>query len=84
MAPTASVTGEDSSSNFHGLCFWNSINNLDRPHIDGALVVVNEVVNCTKMVMNQHPPTMGNMPDGISFAGNEPGLEFLDSGEYIN
>ncbi len=84
MAPTASITGTDSSTNFHGLCFWNSIHDLDRPHIDGALVVVNEVVNCSKMVMNQHPPTMGNMPNGISFAGDQPGLEFLDSGEYIN
>lgn len=83
MAPTASVTGIDSGTNFHGLCFWNSINDLDRAHISGALVVVNEVVNCTKLVMNQHPPTMGNMPDGISFVGNEPGLDFLDSGEYI-
>lgn len=84
MAPTASVTGSDSSTNFHGLCFWNSIHDLDRPHIDGALVVVNEVVNLSKMVMNQHPPTMGNLPDGISFSGDQPGLDFLDSGEYIN
>jgi len=84
MAPTASVSGADGASNFHGLCFWNSIHDLDGPHIDGALVVVNEVVNCTKLVMNQHPPTMGNLPDGISFAGDQPGLQFLESGEYIN
>lgn len=81
MAPAASVSGEGGGLNFHGLCFWNSIQGLDQAHITGALVVVNEIVGCDKLNLNGHPPTLGNFPDGISFQGTGAGIDFLTSGE---
>lgn len=81
MAPAASVSGGGGGLNFHGLCFWNSIQNLDQAHITGALVVINEIVACDKLNLNGHPQTLGNLPDGISFQGSGDGIDFLSSGE---
>ncbi len=86
LAPAAAVTdpgqqGGGDSSNFHGLNFWNSIQGLGHAHMTGAVVVVNEVVDFEHAVINRHPPTMGNLPDGIMFSGDNPGIDLVASGE---
>lgn len=81
MAPAAQVSGSGGGLNFHGLCFWNSIDGLDQAHITGALVVINEIVACHKLNLNGHPQTIANMPDGISFSGSGEGIQFLTAGE---
>lgn len=81
MAPAASVGGSGGGLNFHGLCFWNSIQGLDGAHITGALVVINEIVECDQLNLNGHPQTLANMPDGISFSGDGDGIQFIVAGE---
>jgi len=81
MAPAAEVSGSGGGLNFHGLCFWNSIDGLDSAHITGALVVVNGIANCHKLNLNGHPQTLANMPDGIAFQGSGEGITFLTAGE---
>lgn len=81
MAPAARVGGSGGGLNFHGLCFWNSIDDLDGAHITGALIVINEIVACNQLNLNGHPQTLANMPDGISFQGEGEGIDFLVAGE---
>lgn len=81
MAPAAAISGNGGGLNFHGLCFWNSIQGLEQAHITGALVVINEIVACDKLNLNGHPQTLGNLPDGISFSGSGDGIQFLTAGE---
>ena len=81
MAPATQVGGTGGGLNFHGLCFWNSIHGLEQAHIAGALVVINEIVDCNKLNLNGHPQTIANMPDGISFSGSGDGIQFLTAGE---
>ena len=81
MAPAAAISGNGGGLNFHGLCFWNSIQGLEQAHITGALVVINEIVACDKLNLNGHPQTIGNLPDGISFSGAGEGIQFLTAGE---
>jgi hypothetical protein len=81
MAPAAQVGGSGGGLNFHGLCFWNSIHDLDGAHITGALIVINEIVACDQLNLNGHPQTLANMPDGISFQGDGEGIDFLVAGE---
>ena len=81
MAPASQVGGSGGGLNFHGLCFWNSIHDLDGAHITGALIVINEIVACDQLNLNGHPQTLANMPDGISFQGEGDGIDFLVAGE---
>jgi len=78
--------GSRNTINIHGFCFWNSVHDLDKAHVNGALIVVNEVEDLDHFNFHAHPPTLANPPEGVSLSASIGGtqLSLVSSGESIN
>ncbi|NQU48192.1 MAG: hypothetical protein HQ519_06055 [Planctomycetes bacterium] len=83
IAPACEVKGGGDHINIHGFCFWNSIDDLDNAHVNGALIVVNEVDDLDSFNFHAHPPTLSNPPEGVTMKSSTPGITLVTGGESL-
>lgn len=83
IAPACEVKGGGQSINIHGWSFWNSVDDMDKGHVNGALIIVNQVDDLDQFNMHGHPNVLANPPDCIQFNNGVPELNLLTGGEDI-
>lgn len=83
LAPACEVKGGGSPINIHGFCFWNSMDDMDKAHVNGGLIVVNQVDDLDQFNFHGHPPTLRNPPEGFEFRESTPGITIVTGGESI-
>jgi len=84
IAPACEVKGGGSHLNIHGWSFWNSVDDMDKGHVNGALIIVNQVDDLDSFNMHGHPQVMANPPDCIQFNEGTPEINLVVGGEDIS
>jgi|SaaInl4_150m_RNA_FD_contig_123_9496_length_2738_multi_3_in_2_out_0_2 hypothetical protein len=83
LAPACEVKGGGQNITIHGFCYWNSMDDMDHAHVNGGLVVVNQVNDLDNFNFHGHPPTLQNPPEGIEFRESTPDITIITGGESI-
>jgi hypothetical protein len=84
IAPACEVKGGGDHINIHGWSFWNSVDDMDKGHVNGALIIVNQVDDLDSFNMHGHPQVIANPPEGIQFNEGTPELDLVIGGEDIS
>lgn len=84
IAPASEVKGGGQQINIHGWSFWNSVDDMDKGHVNGALIIINQVDDLDQFNMHGHPNVIANPPDCIQFNTGTPELNLLVGGEDIS
>ncbi len=83
IAPACEVKGGGQNINIHGYCFWNSLDDMDHAHLNGALIVVNEVDDLDNFNFQSHIQTLRNPPEGIEMRKSTAEITILSGGESL-
>jgi hypothetical protein len=83
IAPASEIQGGGQNINIHGYCFWNSINDLDNVHLNGALIVVNEIFDMDNFNFQSHIATLRNPPEGIEMRESTSEFTVVGGGESL-
>ncbi len=84
IAPACEVKGGGDHINIHGWSFWNSVDDMDKGHVNGVLIIVNQVDDLDSFNMHGHPNVIDNPPEGIQFNEGTPEINLVTGGEDIS
>jgi hypothetical protein len=82
LAPAAKVKTEGGGSQYHGLCFWNALDDLKSSQIIGILIVVNEIDDLRWSQVVHDPQTGKNPPEGVLLGNAQPGASITELTEH--
>ncbi len=78
LAPAAEIKTEGGGSQYHGLCFWNALDDLKNSQIVGILIVVNKMDDLKWSQVVYDPQTGKNPPEGVLLGNAQAGAPILE------